>query len=119
SLSDPRPAPTATSTLSLHDALPISAIGRHHIDLRLAAAIALETGLIAVRRVAWRGVDRRRVGEPRGGARAQIHHKQIGVAALLQAQDDALAVGREARRERHAREIADDLALTGLDVQQI
>ena len=46
-------------------------------------------------------------------------HEQIGVAALLQAHDDPLAVGREPRREGHAGEIADDLALAGLDVEQI
>ena len=40
-------------------------------------------------------------------------------AALLQAHDHALAVGREARREGHAGEIADDLALAGLDVEQV
>src|SRR5262249_46894858 len=44
---------------------------------------------------------------------------QVGVAALLQAHDDALAVRRETGRERHAREIADDLALAGLDVEEI
>ena len=53
------------------------------------------------------------------GLRAQIHHEQVGVAALLQAHDHALAVRREARRERHAGEIADDLALAGLDVEEI
>ena len=51
--------------------------------------------------------------------RAQVHHEDVGVAALLQAHDHALAVGREARREGHAGEIADDLALAGLDVEQI
>ena len=73
----------------------------------------------AVRRIGRRGVDRRRVGQPRGRLRAQVHHEQVGVAALLQAHDHALAVRREARRERHAGEIADDLALPGLDVEQI
>src|SRR6185312_13041719 len=33
--------------------------------------------------------------------------------------DDALAVRREARRKGHAGEIADDLALAGLDVEEI
>ena len=61
------------------------------------------------------GVSVRRVVD----LRAQIHHEQIGIAALLQAHDHALAVGREARRERHAREVADDLALAGLDVEEI
>ena len=50
---------------------------------------------------------------------AQVEHEQVGVAALLQAHDHALAVGREARREGHVREIADHLALAGLDVEQI
>ena len=51
--------------------------------------------------------------------RAQIEHEEVGVAALLQAHDHALAVGRKARREAHVGEIADDLALAGLDVEQI
>ncbi len=50
---------------------------------------------------------------------AQIHHEQIGVGALLQAHDDALAIRREPRRKRHAGEIADDLALAGFDVEEI
>ena len=60
-----------------------------------------------------------RVGQLHGGARAQIHHEDVGVAALLQTHDDAMAVVREARRKCHAGEIADGLALAGLDVEQI
>ena len=73
----------------------------------------------AVGRIGRRGIDRRRIGQPRGRLRAQVHHEQVRIAALLQAHDDALAVRREPRRERHAGEIADDLALPGLDVEQI
>src|SRR5665647_961118 len=95
------------------DALRRAAGRRHHIDLLAAAAVALEADVLAVRRIARAGVDRRRVGQPRGLLRAQIHHEQIGIGTLLQAHDDALAVGREARRKGHAREVADDLALPG------
>src|SRR5207248_5422063 len=101
--------------LAERDALRRSAGRRHHIDLRLAATIGFETNASAVRRVGWRGIDRRRIGETRGRLRAQIHHEQVGIAALLQAHDDTLAIRREARRERHAGKIADDLALAGLD----
>ena len=34
------------------------------------------------------------------------------------AHDDALSIGREARRKRHAGEIADDLPLAGFDIHQ-
>ena len=50
--------------------------------------------------------------------RGQVHDEQVGVAALLQAHDHPLAVRREPRREAHAGEVADDLALAGLDVEQ-
>ncbi len=60
-----------------------------------------------------------RVGQPRGRLGAQVHHEQVGIAAALQAEDHALAVGREAWAEAHAGKIADDLALPGLDVHQI
>ncbi len=51
--------------------------------------------------------------------RPQIHDEQVGIAALLQAHDDTLAIRRETRRERHAREVADDLALACLDIEEI
>ena len=96
--------------------LPVRA---HHVDLLRAAAIAFEADARAVRRVGRRGVDRRAGGQLDLLLGAQIEHEQIGVAALLQAHDHALAVGRKPRREAHVGEIADHLALVGLDVEQI
>ena len=40
-------------------------------------------------------------------------------APCLQTHDDALAVGREPRREAHAGKVADDFALPGLDVVEV
>src|SRR5262249_51766265 len=94
------------------DALGDPAICGHHIDLLAAATVAFKTDAGAVRRVAGRRVDRRRIGKTRSLLRTQIHHEQIRVAALLQAHDHALAIGRKARREGHAGEITDDLALS-------
>ncbi len=45
--------------------------------------------------------------------------KMLEFAALLQAHDDALAVRRKPRRKAHAGKVADDFALTGLDVEEI
>jgi len=87
-----RPYRRRVMSLAEADALRRSAASRHHVDLLGAAAVALEADVAAVRRVARGGVDRRRVGEPRGLLRAQIHHEQIGIVALLQAHDHALAV---------------------------
>ena len=101
------------------DALRHSAAGGHHVDLLRAAAIGFKTDLRAVGRIARRRIDRRRVGQPCHRLGAQVHHEQVGIAALLQAHDDPLTVRREPRREAHAREIADDLPLSGLDVEEI
>ncbi|OIQ72070.1 hypothetical protein GALL_463070 [mine drainage metagenome] len=92
---------------------------RHHINLRLPAPVGFKTDAGSIRRIGRRGIDRRGIGEAGGRFRPQIHHEQVRIAALLQAHDHPLAVGRKARRERHARKIADDLALSGLDVEQI
>src|SRR6266508_4059794 len=114
-----RPHRRRIGAIAETDALRRSAARRHHVDLLLAAAIGLEADARAVGRIGRRGIDRRRVGQARGRLRAQIHHEQAGVAALLQAEDDALAVGREARADAHAGKVADSLALSGLDVQEI
>ena len=61
-----------------------------------------------------------RVGQPRRRAASQIHREDVGIAVVAQqAHDHLLAVRREARREGHAGEIADQFALPGLDLQQI
>src|SRR5262245_65964476 len=101
------------------DALRRSASGRHDVDLLGTSSIALETDARAIRRIAWRGVDRRRVGEPRGLLRSQIHYEQVGIATLLQAHDHALTVWRKSWGKSHAGEIADNLPLPGLDIEQI
>src|SRR4029079_1880593 len=105
--------------LAKADGLRQPTVCRHHIDLLAAATVAFEADARTVRRVAGRRIDRRGIGETRGLLRTQVHHKQVGVAALLQAHDHPLPVGREPRSKGHAREIADDLALSGFDVEQI
>src|SRR5262245_36341964 len=114
-----RPDRRRISALAEADALCSAAIRAHDINLLTAAAIRLEADARAVRRERWRRVDGGSVGEPRRGLRAQIHQKDVGVAALLQAHDHALTVGGKTRREGHARKVPDNLALPGLDIEQI
>ena len=68
--------------------------------------------------VAGPGVDGAGLGQAARLAGAQVHLDDRGGPALADAHDDALAVGREARRKRHAGEVADQLALAGLQVHQ-
>src|SRR6185437_8658626 len=60
-----RPHRRRVMALAEADALRRAAAGRHHINLLRTAAIALEADLAVVRRVARRGIDGRRVGQPR------------------------------------------------------
>src|SRR5262249_54400540 len=101
------------------DALCRPAGRGHHVNLLAATAIAFETDAGAIRRITWRSVDRRRVGEACGLLGSQVHHKQVGIASLLKTHDDALTVRGKSRGEGHARKIADDFPLPSLDVQKI
>src|SRR5262249_31580101 len=101
------------------DALCRTAIRAHDIDLLTPAAIGLEADARAIGRERRRRVDGGRVSETRRRLRTEIHQKDIRVAALLQAHDYALPVGRKTRRESHARKVPDDLALSGLKIEQI
>ena len=92
------------------DAPLVRAVGVHDVELLRAAAVAIRTrsgGRPANRRARCRSpallVSWRRL---RG---CEVHLVDVGGALLLEAHDDALPVGREARRESHAGEIADDL----------
>src|SRR5262249_34273515 len=87
-------------------------------DLLRAVAVRFEGDLAAVRRVARTRVDGVAWRELSTLTGAQIHLVDRRVAAVLQTHDHALPIGREARREGHAGEIADRLALTRLQVQQ-
>ena len=49
----------------------------------------------------------------------EVHRVDVGVAVARQAHDHVVAVGREARREGHAREVAQDLALAGVQIEEI
>ena len=51
-------------------------------------------------------------------AAAQVHLDDRGRPAFADAHDDALAVRGEARREGHAGEVADQLALARLQVHE-
>src|SRR5262249_51322130 len=128
-----RPYRRRIGALAEADALRLAAVRRHDVDLLLSAAIGLEADARAVGRIGGRGVDdvwcrnwappanrnwRGRL-ETLGCFRAQVRHKQIGIAAALQTEDHALAVRREARAEGHAGEVADDFALPGLNVHEI
>ena len=90
----------------------------HHIDLLGAATIGFKRDLRAVGRIGRRRVDRRPLGQTGGGARAQVHRVEIGARPVGERHDDLLSVRRKARREGHARKIADRLALSGLEVEQ-
>ncbi len=113
-----RPDRRRIGPFAKRDALRLSAGSRHDIELLGAAAVGIEHDLRAVGRIGRRRVDRIGVRKPRRRARAQIHRVEIGRAALRQRHDDLLPVRRKARREGHAREIADDFALAGFDVEQ-
>src|SRR3954469_15928933 len=83
-----RPGWLRVGAFAERDAVRIGAVGPHHVDLLLSAAIALEHDLAPVRRERRRGIDRVGVRKARGGARAEVHDEDVGVAALLQAHDD-------------------------------
>ena len=59
-----------------------------------------------------------RLGQTSRLAAAQVHLDDRGRPALADAHDDALAVRREARREGHAGEVADQLSLARLQVHE-
>ena len=75
--------------------------------------------MAAVRRVARRGVDRGPEVSWVSAWNADRCTNRLELLSILQAHDHALAIGRKARGEAHVREIADDLALAGFDVEQI
>src|SRR5262249_33360959 len=114
-----RPHRRGIAAVAKADALRSPPAGAHHINLLLATATGFKANPRTVGRIRRRGVDRLRVGEPRGRLRTQIHYKKIRVAALLQAHDHALPVGGKAWREAHAGKVADDFALAGFDIVQI
>src|SRR6185312_5025891 len=88
-----RPHRRRVMSLAKADSCCRSAGCRHHVNLLRAAAVALEADATTIGRITGCGVNRRRIGETRGLLRPQVHHKQVGIATLLQAHDDALAVG--------------------------
>src|SRR5262249_58701471 len=75
------------------DALRWAAIRPHDVDLLFSAAVGLKADARPVWREGGRGIDRESIGQARGRLRAQVHQEDVGIAALLQAHDHALAVG--------------------------
>ncbi len=59
------------------------------------------------------------VGEARQAPRRELHDEDVGIAGALHRHQDARAVRREARRERHAAKRAELFLLAGLDVEEI
>ena len=113
-----RPDGRRIAAVAEGDALGAAAAGRHDVDLLRAAAIRFEADAGAVGRVGRRGVDRRRIGQPGRLMRREVHRVEVRRFALRQRHDDRPAARREPRRKGHAGEIADRLALAGLDVHQ-
>ena len=80
-------------------------------------AIAFKYDLAAVGRIARACVDTVRLRQAAGLTRPQVHLVNAALAVgRTKTHDHALAVGRKARRERHAGKIPDDFALSGLKV---
>src|SRR5471030_2512194 len=101
------------------DALLAAAARAHDIELLGATTVGVEHDLGAIVGVGRRGIDRRRGREPARTAAAYAHFIEAGPAAFRQAHRHPRAVRREARRETHAGEIAEKLALAGIDVLQV
>ena len=59
------------------------------------------------------------IGQPLNQPGPQIHRIDIGVAAIGVGHDDAFALRREAWREGHPREVAENLLAAAVDIENV